>query len=68
MHNPNKECEEDEKGNINNVMRIEDKFTRKLREIKEEREELQEFLEEPWTVNSHKYNYCIKIWKGSNKL
>ena len=61
MHNPNKECEEDEKGNINNVMRIEDKFTRKLREIKEEREELQEFLEEPWTVNRHKYNYCIKI-------
>ena len=30
MHNPNKECEEDEKGNINNVMRIESKLTRKL--------------------------------------
>ena len=28
MHNPSKECEEDEKGNINNVMRIEDKYSR----------------------------------------
>ena len=41
MHNPNKECEEDEKGNINNVMRIESKLTRKLRELQEEREQLQ---------------------------
>ena len=61
MHNPNKECHEDEKGNINNVVRIEDKFTRALREMAEEREELARYLEEPWEVEENKTNFCMKI-------
>ena len=58
MHNPNKECEEDEKGNINNVMRIEDKFSRKLREIEEEREYLESYLEQPWSVEYMNLSNC----------
>ena len=61
MHNPNKECHEDEKGNINNVVRIEDRVTRALREIKEDREELAKFLEEPWQVDGTVMNYCPKV-------
>ena len=61
MHNPNKECHEDAEGNINNVVRIEDRVTRALREMKEEREELAKYLDEPWRVEEHAFNYCTKV-------
>ena len=61
MHNPNKECHEDEDGNINNVVRIEDRVTRALREMREEREELAKYLEEPWQVGGHAMNFCPKL-------
>ena len=41
MHNPLQEWEEDGEGNINNVMKVEDRLTKRLRELREERERLQ---------------------------
>ena len=61
IHNPNKEWEEDEEGNVNNVMRLEDSVSRSLREMAEERERLAKFLEEPWQVDNHRFNYCTRI-------
>ena len=61
IHNPNKEWEEDEEGNVNNVMRLEDSVSRSLREMAEERERLAKFLEEPWQVDRHRFNYCTRI-------
>ena len=60
LHNPSHEFEEDGKGNINNVVRVEDKISSKIKEIRKELEELKLFLSEPWKVESCGLNFCRK--------
>ena len=60
IHDPKREWEEDGTGNINNVMRVEDKLTMKLREISQKLEEMRSFLDEPWQVLNNNNNFCAK--------
>ena len=61
MHDPSKETEDDGTGNINNVIHVEDKLTNKMRQLKEEIEELQKKLDKPWFVESANYKLCPKL-------
>ena len=61
LHDPKQECEDDGTGNINNVMRVRDKVTMKLKEINQKLEELRSFLDEPWQAqNNINNNFCVK--------
>merc|ERR1712150_305681 len=60
LHDPKQECEEDGTGNINNVMRVEDKVTMKLKEISQKLEEMRSFLAEPWQGQNNNNNFCVK--------
>ena len=60
LHDPRHEFEDDGKGNVNNVMRVEDKLTLKIEEINQELEALKVFLEEPWRVDKPN-NFCPKL-------
>ena len=60
LHNPSYEFEEDGEGNINNVVRVEDKVSTKMKEIREELEGLKIFLAEPWKVENYDKNYLCK--------
>ena len=61
IHDPKQEWEEDGKGNINNVMRVEDRVTMKLKEISQKLEEMRSFLDEPWQVHNNNNNFCVKM-------
>ena len=61
MHDPSKDTVDDGKGNVNNVIHVEDKYTVKLRRLKEEIEELRKELDKPWYVESPKYSLCPKL-------
>ena len=61
MHDPTKEVVDDGKGNFNNVIHVEDKFTSKLRELTQELEELRKQIDKPWTVETPDFNLCPKL-------
>ena len=61
MHDPSKETVDDGKGNVNNVITVEDKFTSKIRQLEDEMEDLKKQLDEPWFVQSSEYNFCTKL-------
>ena len=61
MHDPSKETVDDGKGNVNNVIHVEDKYTNKLKRLKEEIEELHKELDKPWFVESNNYTLCSKL-------
>ena len=60
LHDPKQECQEDGKGNINNVMRVEDKVSMKLKEINQKIKEMRSFLDEPWQGQEYNNNICVK--------
>ena len=61
MHDPSKEIVDDGKGNVNNVIHVEDKFTNKIRQLKEEIEDLKKQQDKPWFVESIDYQLCPKV-------
>jgi len=58
LHDPSKETADDGTGNINNVVHVEDKFTSKLRQLREEITDLRKQLEKPWFVEQTSYKLC----------
>ena len=60
LHDPKQECQADGKGNINNVMRVEDKVSMKLKEINQKIKEMRSFLDEPWQGQENNNNFCAK--------
>ena len=61
MHDPSKEIVDDGKGNVNNVIHVEDKFTNKIRQLREEIEDLKKQQDKPWFVESIDYQLCPKV-------
>ena len=61
MHDPSKETEDDGTGNFNNVVHVDDKFTNKIRQLKEEIESLRQQLDKPWFVESTDYKLCPQV-------
>ena len=60
MHDPSKECVDDGKGNINNVIRVDDKMTRKSKLVKEELDVLRKENDNAWFVEPVYYRMCPK--------
>jgi len=58
LHDPSKETADDGTGNINNVVHVEDKFTNKLRQLREEMDDLKKQLDKPWFVEQTNYKLC----------
>ena len=50
LHDPTLEFEDDGKGNVNNVVRVDNKISIKIKEIRDELEQMRIFLDEPWNV------------------
>ena len=61
MHDPSKEIVDDGKGNVNNVIHVEDKFTNKIRQLREEIEDLKKQQDKPWFVESIDHQLCPKV-------
>jgi len=61
MHDPSKETVDDGKGNVNNVIHVEDKFTNKLRQLREEIQDLKKQQDKPWFVEKIDYQLCPKV-------
>ena len=61
MHDPSKEIVDDGKGNVNNVIHVEDKFTNKIRQLREEIEDLKKQQDKPWFVESIDHQRCPKV-------
>eukprot|EP00092_Neocalanus_flemingeri_P014959 GFUD01016155.1.p1 GENE.GFUD01016155.1~~GFUD01016155.1.p1 ORF type:complete len:197 (-),score=65.88 GFUD01016155.1:66-656(-) len=61
MHDPSKETVDDAKGDFNNVIHVEDKFTSKVRQLREEIEDIKKQLDKPWFVESTDYKLCPKL-------
>ena len=68
MHDPSKETVDDGKGNVNNVIHVEDKYTSKLKRLKEEIEELKKQIDKPWFVEPISYNHCPKLTWRKNEI
>lgn len=62
IYDPSKETEEDENGNINNVMVVEDKSKvgMKLKEINEEITRCRMIQNQPWKCEIPEYTFCPK--------
>ena len=61
MHDPSKEIVDDGKGNVNNVIHVEDKFTNKIRQLREEIEDLKRQQDKPWFVEKIDYQLCPEV-------
>ena len=58
LADPARPTETDEDGNTNNVIVVDDEVTKKLKQMKEELQQLHERSAEPWRVESRDYNFC----------
>merc|ERR1719315_681069 len=61
MHDPSKETVDDGKGNVNNVIHVEEVYIRKVEQLRAEIEELRNQLDRPWVVESSNLKLCPKL-------